>query len=139
MSDSHDGNNMFAGLLGVGYRWPLIFGHLKREVVPAAATGQPAGAGQGNGSAGGPRTTTRLIYPRWTPYFGVAGDLVIADVHDLADNIHSGVRCGGSGDAFLGISYLRRGFVEVRYRLMSDIKSFDFSGLSISAGYRIRL
>jgi hypothetical protein len=132
MSDAHDENNMFAGLLGVGYRWPLV-GRLRREVVSADGTPVPPGAPAGSGQH------TRYIYPAFAPYAGIATDLVIADVHDLADGIHSGVRYGASGDLFLGATYQRRFFFEARYRLMTEIKSFDFSGLRLSLGYSFRL
>jgi hypothetical protein len=133
MIDAHDENNLFAGLLGVGYRVPIIIGHLKR--VPIDDGNVPPG---GNAPPGGGRVRMRVVYPPFVPYVRVATHFVAADVHDLADDIHSGVRYGVTGDLYLGGYFKGRAFIEAHYRLMSEIKSFDFSGLGLAIGYRFR-
>lgn len=70
------------------------------------------------------------------PYAGVTGDVYLADVRSIPDNIHSGIRAGGGGSVLLGVNFGESGNLEARYQFVSHIQSFDFSGLSLRAGYR---
>ena len=79
---------------------------------------------------------TKDAQARAIPYAGVTGDLVFADVRSVADNVHSGFRTGAGASALLGINIGTNTNLEARYQFISRIKSFDFSGLSLTAGYR---
>lgn len=79
---------------------------------------------------------TKDAEARAIPYAGVTGDLVFADVRSVADNVHSGFREGAGASALLGINFGTNTNIEARYQFISRIKSFDFSGLSLTAGYR---
>ncbi len=70
------------------------------------------------------------------PYAGVTGDVYLADVSAPVDNVHSGLRAGGGGSVLLGVNFGQTGNLEARYQFVSHIQSFDFSGLSLRAGYR---
>lgn len=73
---------------------------------------------------------------RAIPYAGVTGDIVFADVRSVADNVHSGFREGAGASALIGVNIGTNTNLEARYQFISRIKSFDFSGLSLTAGYR---
>lgn len=73
---------------------------------------------------------------RTAPYAGISGDVVFADVRSVRDNVHSGFRTGGGGAALLGVNFGNSGNIEARYQALGKIKTFNFSGLSLSAGYR---
>jgi hypothetical protein len=79
---------------------------------------------------------TKDAEARAIPYAGVTGDLVFADVRSVADDVHSGFRTGAGASALLGINFGTNTNLEARYQFISRIKSFDFSGLSLTAGYR---
>lgn len=73
---------------------------------------------------------------RAIPYAGITGDIVFADVRSVADNVHSGFREGAGASALIGVNIGTNTNLEARYQFISRIKSFDFSGLSLTAGYR---
>lgn len=73
---------------------------------------------------------------RAIPYAGITGDAVFADVRSVADNVHSGFRTGAGASALIGVNIGTNTNLEARYQFISRIKSFDFSGLSLTAGYR---
>lgn len=79
---------------------------------------------------------TKDAEARAIPYAGVTGDLVFADVRSVADDVHSGFRTGAGASALIGINFGTNTNLEARYQFISRIKSFDFSGLSLTAGYR---
>ncbi len=79
---------------------------------------------------------TKDAEARAIPYAGVTGDLVFADVRSVADNVHSGFRTGAGASALIGVNFGSNTNLEARYQFISRIKSFDFSGLSLTAGYR---
>lgn len=70
------------------------------------------------------------------PYAGVTGDVYLADVRAVPDNVHSGIHAGGGGSVLLGVNFGETGNLEARYQFVSAIQTFDFSGLSLRAGYR---
>lgn len=70
------------------------------------------------------------------PYAGVTGDIYFADVRSPVDNVGSGIREGVGGSVLLGVNFGQTGNLEARYQFVSHIQSFDFSGLSLRAGYR---
>lgn len=72
----------------------------------------------------------------FNPYVGTSGDLVISDVRSDPDNVKAGVRTGLGGSVFGGVSMGERAFFEARYNLMGTVKGFDFSGTSLTLGYR---
>jgi len=71
-----------------------------------------------------------------TVYVGATGDLYLADLRSGAYNVHSGLRTGVGGSVLTGINFGESGFAEARYLFVSRIKSFDLSGLNLTAGYR---
>jgi len=71
-----------------------------------------------------------------TPYAGISADLVLADLRSKQDNVNHGLQTGAGGSAFVGVNFGNSGFLEARYLAISSIKSFDLSGLNLSAGYR---
>lgn len=73
---------------------------------------------------------------RTIPYAGVTGDVYLADVNSPVDNIRSGIHAGGGGSVLLGVNFGETGNLEARYQVVSKIQTFDFSGLSLRAGYR---
>ncbi len=79
---------------------------------------------------------TKDTEARAIPYAGITGDLVFADVRSVADNVHSGFRTGAGASALIGVNIGTNTNLEARYQFISRIKSFDFSGLSLTAGYR---
>ncbi len=79
---------------------------------------------------------TKDTEARVIPYAGVTGDIVFADVRSVADNVHSGFREGAGASALIGVNIGTNTNLEARYQFISRIKSFDFSGLSLTAGYR---
>lgn len=70
------------------------------------------------------------------PYIGVTGDLYLADVRSQPDNVGSGLRSAAGGSVILGVNFGDSGNLQARYQFVSHIQSFDFSGLSLTAGYR---
>ena len=71
-----------------------------------------------------------------TAYYGVTGDLYLADLRSGDYGVHSGLRTGFGGSALVGVNFGESGYVEARYLFVSRIKSFDLSGLNLTAGYR---
>lgn len=69
-------------------------------------------------------------------YYGVTGDLYLADLRSGDYGVHSGLRTGVGGSALLGVNFGDSGYLEARYLFVSKIKSFDLSGLDLTAGYR---
>ena len=69
-------------------------------------------------------------------YYGITGDLELADLRSGDYNVHSGLRTGFGGSALLGVNFGTSGYFEARYLEVSRIKSFDLSGLNLTAGYR---
>lgn len=69
-------------------------------------------------------------------YYGVTGDLVLADLRATDYDVHSGFRAGFGASALLGVNFGDSGFLEARYLFISRIKDFDLSGLDLTAGYR---
>lgn len=129
VSQSNNGNRAFVGLLGVDYRHPLGTGR-KRGKTPNPPEPGQGGSGDKDNPA---QSESRSLL---TPYVGLSADLVLADLRSVADNVHSGVSAGGGGSVFLGLKIGRRAFLEARYLGVSSIKTFDLSGLSLTAGYR---
>jgi hypothetical protein len=70
------------------------------------------------------------------PYAGISADLVFNYMSVPEDNIHYGLRETGGGSVFLGTTLGRNAYVEVRYLEMGTVRSYDFSGLSVSIGAR---
>ena len=71
-----------------------------------------------------------------TAYYGVTGDLYLADLRSGQENVHSGLRTGFGGSALVGVNFGDSGYLEARYLFVSRIKGFDLSGLNVTAGYR---
>jgi hypothetical protein len=134
LSQSHDGNRLFVGLLGLEYRRPLSFGRSHRPSGPAVPPGEDGKPGE---PPSGDKANPVASDPT-KPYFGFSADLSVGDIRDVQDGIHSGVRTGAAGSVFLGLKIRDRAFIEARYRQTSVVKSFDLSGFQLSAGYRFR-
>lgn len=71
-----------------------------------------------------------------TVYVGATADLYLADLRSGDYNVHSGLRTGFGGSALTGVNFGDSAFLEARYLGVSQIKSFDLSGLDLTAGYR---
>lgn len=71
-----------------------------------------------------------------SPYAGASVNAVFANVRSVPDNVPSGFRTGFGGSVFLGTTLRENAFVEARYLAVSRIRSFDLSGLNLTAGYR---
>ena len=69
------------------------------------------------------------------PYAGVAADLYIVNVKSGEDNVNATEATGGAS-ALIGLNVGKNTNLEARYQFVSSVKGFDFSGLSLSAGYR---
>lgn len=70
------------------------------------------------------------------PYTGFSLGLYLADLRADRYNVSSGWQGGFGGSALFGITYQRSIFVEARYHLISELKSFELSGLNLSVGAR---
>lgn len=71
-----------------------------------------------------------------TVYVGAAADLYLADLRAQDYDVHSGLRTGFGGSVLAGVNFGDSAFLEARYLAVSQIKSFDLSGLDLTAGYR---
>ena len=69
-------------------------------------------------------------------YVGATVDLDFVDIRSSDYNVHSGVRTAFGASPLIGVSFGDSGFLEARYLYVSRVKSFDLSGLNLSAGYR---
>lgn len=74
------------------------------------------------------KTGVRLV-----PYFGAGANLLYGRLRVDGDRESD---FGAGASVFLGASISRHAFVEARVRLLSEVASYDFSGLSLSAGVR---
>ena len=70
------------------------------------------------------------------PYYGVTLNVVGTKIRSLPDAVDTGVRAAPGGSLFLGSTLGEQAFVEARYRAMSKVAGFNFSGLDLTAGYR---
>lgn len=70
------------------------------------------------------------------PYTGFSLGLYLADLRADKYNVSSGWQGGFGGSALFGVTYKRSLFVEARYHLISELKSFELSGLNLSVGAR---
>jgi len=69
------------------------------------------------------------------PYAGVTADAYIVNLKSSVDNV-SGTQLTGGASALIGLNVGKNTNIEARYQFVSSVKGFDFSGLSLSAGYR---
>jgi hypothetical protein len=113
-------DSLFFGLIGLDYRRSLLHEH----------THQPANA---------PPKAEPERRPDYIPYFGLSADEVVGDLVAVEDGVHSGVRTGVAGSAFLGVTWRNRAYVELRYMQFSELKGFDLSGFSLNIGCRFRI
>ncbi|MBC7807633.1 MAG: hypothetical protein H7145_15980 [Akkermansiaceae bacterium] len=70
------------------------------------------------------------------PYTGFSLGLYLTDLRADRYNVSSGWQGGFGGSALFGVTYQRSIFVEARYHLISELKTFDLSGLNLSVGAR---
>lgn len=70
------------------------------------------------------------------PYIGATAEFVGTYIGSRPDDIKWGFRPAYGGSAFIGLNYQNRGFLEARYRAISDVRGFDFSGVQLGAGVR---
>ncbi len=70
------------------------------------------------------------------PYTGFSLGLYLADLRADKYRVSSGWQGGFGGSALFGVTYQRNLFVEARYHLISELKTFDLSGLNLSVGAR---
>jgi len=71
-----------------------------------------------------------------TPYVGVAGSLVLADLRVPSQNIGSGFRATVGGSALLGTTISDDAYLEARYLAVGRVRGYDLSGLNLTAGFR---
>ena len=128
LSQSNGDDTVFFGLIGLEYRQSLLFGQ-RRKPVNQPPNPQPGGQPQ-------PEAERK---PSYVPYFGVSAYEAVGDLRAVEDNVHSGVRTGVAGAAFLGIEYQNQAYFEARYVQTSVLKSFDLSGFSLTIGYRFKI
>jgi len=72
----------------------------------------------------------------YTPFYGLSADAVFADVKSPLDKVSGGFRVVPGASAFIGTNIGRQEFVTLRYDAIADVKSFNFSGVELSAGVR---
>lgn len=70
------------------------------------------------------------------PYTGLSLGVYLADLRADRYNVTSGWQGGFGGSALFGVTYQRNLFVEARYHLISEMKTFQLSGLNLSIGAR---
>ena len=70
------------------------------------------------------------------PYYGISADLAGVDLRSPEDNVHSGLRFTVGGSAVAGTTIGASGFAEIKYLAISQVKGFDLSGTSFTAGIR---
>ena len=71
-----------------------------------------------------------------SPYTGFSLGLYLADLRADKYKVSSGWQGGFGGSALFGVTYQRSLFVEARYHLISELKTFELSGLNLSVGAR---
>lgn len=81
-------------------------------------------------------TNGELGQAQTTPYVGAAADLYLADVRSQPDNVKSGLTTGVGASVLAGVAFSGSAHVEARYQFVSNIRGFDFSGFSLTLGYR---
>jgi hypothetical protein len=123
LSQSSGDDSLFFGLIGIEYRQALL-PHLGGK-PPKQKQGQPP--------------PPPIREPELVPYVGVSAYDAVGDLKAVEDNVHSGIRSGAAGAAFVGVEYRNRAYLEARYIQTSVLKGFDLSGFSISIGYRFRI
>jgi hypothetical protein len=69
-------------------------------------------------------------------YYGIDAVLLAADQLAPSYGVHSGFRYGGGVRPLVGYEFGRNAYVQGSYLFASSIKSFDFSGATIEAGFR---
>lgn len=144
ISQSSGDDYAFFGLLGLEYRQALVKRHRRATKSDAGAPGAPAAnADSAEAQQKDKPKTDHKSEPEtlrnYIPYFGFTVDEAVGDLRSIEDNIHSGVRTGVAGSAFLGVTFRNRAYFEARYTQTSVLKSFDLSGFILSAGVRFRL
>jgi hypothetical protein len=70
------------------------------------------------------------------PFVGAALNVVGTKLRSIPDGVDTGVKAGAGGSVFLGSTVGEKAFVEARYRTMTSVAGFNFSGLDLTAGYR---
>jgi hypothetical protein len=69
-------------------------------------------------------------------YAGVSANLVIASLRSDLDGLPSRTSATGGASLFLGTRFSESGYVEARYNAFGKIRSFDLSGINLTAGFR---
>ena len=143
LSQSKNGNRLFFGLVGIEYRRPLLFGFPKPPKpgeAPKGGENDPPSNDGGENKPPAPEGNPALMFhkPPFIPYVGISADLAIGEIRAAADGVHSGIRTGAVGSAFFGLNIGDNAFVEARYQQSTVIKSFDLSGVKLSAGIRFK-
>lgn len=70
---------------------------------------------------------------RFVPYYGVGANLIYGRLRVDGERDSN---FGAGASLFVGTTFTRHAFVEARVRALSKVASYDFSGLSLSAGVR---
>jgi hypothetical protein len=73
---------------------------------------------------------------QYIPYYGVSVDAIFTDISSPQDNVHSGINTTAGASVFVGTTIGQQEFLTLRYEAMPDVKGFNFSGLSLTAGVR---
>lgn len=69
-------------------------------------------------------------------YYGVDAVLLTADQLARSYDVHSGFRYGGGVRPIVGYEFGKHAYIQGSYLFASSIKSFDFSGATVEAGFR---
>jgi len=131
LANTSGDDSLFFGLIGLDYRRSMLREHTAKP-EKASPNAQP------NAQPPVPQLA-RPRRPDYIPYFGFSADEVVGDLVAVEDGVHSGVRTGVAGSAFIGVTWRNRAYIEARYLKLSELKGFDLSGFSLNVGCRFRI
>ena len=72
---------------------------------------------------------------RFVPYYGIGANVLYSQIK-VRSSGQNDKGFGGGASLLLGSTLGRRAYVEARLRGLSSVRSYNFSGLSLSAGIR---
>lgn len=124
-----ESNKLFTVTVGPVVRYTLAF---------PTGPGGPGGPGEGpegEGDGGGPPGGLLSFLTALSPYVELGLGLTYADITARSEDI-SGKRFAYSTSIALGTAITNRAFVQVRYRFVPSVLSFDTSSVNFEFGLR---